>query len=348
MPPSPHRQPLPSSASGFGGGASGGSLPVGPRSGSRKEAMRPLLEDRLLPDADELSAGSTAYSFRLRQVKVDGLLQDGTLGLLLHGTSVVGFCSEEAADNGWTVGDQIVEINGQRVVAFDDFLERFLAAQVEGFPIAFSVLRKEASAQAETAEEADEDPLENFFSETNFVDLAGQLQSKFSTGHGKAPSAADEGEDAITENPYIQALRKRRTELSRSTEGWSDDHDSQSLAARLATERDDALATLSRASTDTPRRLPKPGPVQPRNLFSDLGLPAFCAGRPCGDGDASAYEIRPTPRAEHLDLEQIRSWPGFESPSKVGTPAAVALSARGDAAAPRQKKAERLVPSPDG
>lgn len=311
--------------------------------------MRPLLEDRLLPDGGELSAGSTVYSFRLRHVKVHGLLQDGTLGLLLHGTSVVGFCSEEAAENGWTVGDQIVEINGQRVVAFDDFLERFLAAQVEGFPIAFSVLRKEPSTEVESAEESDEDPLESFFSETNFVDLAGQLQSKFGsgTGQGKVSSAADEGEDAITENPYIQALRKRRTELSRSTEGWSDDHDSQSLAARLATERDDALATLSRASTDTPRRLPKPVPVQPRNLFSDLGLPAFCAGRPCGDGDASVYEIRPTPRAEHLDLEQIRSWPGFESPSKVGTPAAVALSARGDAA-PRQKKAEKLVLSPDG
>ena len=27
--------------------------------------------------------------------------QDGTLGLLLHGTSVVGFCSEEVADQGW-------------------------------------------------------------------------------------------------------------------------------------------------------------------------------------------------------------------------------------------------------
>ena len=29
------------------------------------------------------------------------LLKDGTLGLLLHGTSVVGFCSEEAASHGW-------------------------------------------------------------------------------------------------------------------------------------------------------------------------------------------------------------------------------------------------------
>ena len=27
--------------------------------------------------------------------------QDGTLGLLLHGTSVVGFCSEEVAEHGW-------------------------------------------------------------------------------------------------------------------------------------------------------------------------------------------------------------------------------------------------------
>ena len=29
------------------------------------------------------------------------LWKDGTLGLLLHGTSVVGFCSEEAASHGW-------------------------------------------------------------------------------------------------------------------------------------------------------------------------------------------------------------------------------------------------------
>ena len=59
------------------------------------------------------------------------------------------------------VGDQIVEINGKRVAAFDEFLEQFLAAQVqaareklscspcvlyksEGFPIVFSVLRREA------------------------------------------------------------------------------------------------------------------------------------------------------------------------------------------------------------
>ena len=61
-----------------------------------------------------------AECFRLRHVRVEALLQardargvkwraftsahisrpgpeDGTLGLLLHGTSVVGFCSEEAA-----------------------------------------------------------------------------------------------------------------------------------------------------------------------------------------------------------------------------------------------------------
>ena len=63
--------------------------------------------------------------FRLRHVRVEALLQardargvkwraftsayfsrpgpeDGTLGLLLHGTSVVGFCSEEAASHGWS------------------------------------------------------------------------------------------------------------------------------------------------------------------------------------------------------------------------------------------------------
>ena len=32
------------------------------------------------------------------------------------------------------VGDQIVEINGKRVSAFDEFLERFVAAQVQAQP----------------------------------------------------------------------------------------------------------------------------------------------------------------------------------------------------------------------
>ena len=86
------------------------------------------------------------------------------------------------------VGDQIVEINGKRVSAFDEFLERFLAAQAQaepgkdvkrlqktlkffdfidfsiefhwisfaqGFPIVFSVLRREAPEGPESKAERD-------------------------------------------------------------------------------------------------------------------------------------------------------------------------------------------------
>ena len=35
------------------------------------------------------------------------VFKDGTLGLLLHGTSVVGFCSEEVADQGWPAPEGI-------------------------------------------------------------------------------------------------------------------------------------------------------------------------------------------------------------------------------------------------
>eukprot|EP00931_Biecheleriopsis_adriatica_P088056 TRINITY_DN62447_c0_g1_i1.p1 TRINITY_DN62447_c0_g1~~TRINITY_DN62447_c0_g1_i1.p1 ORF type:complete len:363 (+),score=71.52 TRINITY_DN62447_c0_g1_i1:109-1197(+) len=297
----------------------------------------PILEEQAPNTGSIADIGrdlSTANEcFRLRQVNVDGLLQDGTLGLLLHGTSVVGFCSDEAAEFGWLVGDQIVEVNGQRVGVFDEFLEKFLAAQVAGFPILFSVLRREA---ANSAEEELEDPLESFFSQTDFVDLVDQMKNKFgTTPEGEqALAAAMEGEtsdDSILDNPYIQALVKRRTELSRSSEDWIDDTGCQSLPARMAIERD-ALASLSRTSTDTPRRFHKGahGSASPVNIMSDLDLPAFCmnsAGRPCGDGDSPGYEITPTPRVADCEVERQSSWPGFESASDFPIPAAVSLTA---------------------
>ncbi|CAE7198869.1 XI-B [Symbiodinium natans] len=209
------------------------------------------------------------------------------------------------------VGDQIVEINGKRVAAFDEFLEQFLAAQVQGFPITFSVLRREAPEQV-----PEEDPLESFFSEMDFADLAGRLKSKFGGSPGKAELASagtGSSGDAILENPYIQALRRRRTELSKSPEGWSED--SPSLAAKMATERGDALATLSRASTDTPRRFDrKPG-------LLDWSL---CVMRPCHEKEV-ADELRTTPRMDY-DYAQAPVW---LSTNKV--PNAVVLSARGQA-----------------
>eukprot|EP00435_Cladocopium_sp_Y103_P050670 s1176_g15.t1 len=226
--------------------------------------------------------------FRLRHVQIDTLLKDGTLGLLLHGTSVVGFCSEEVADQGWLVGDQIVEINGKRVSAFDEFLERFVAAQVQGFPIVFSVLRREAPEAVESP--VAKDPLDSFFSEMQFSDLASQLKTKFGPQPKQVTTfqaASSFGELSILENPYIQALRKRRSELSRSPEGWSEDYQAQSLAAKMASERGDALATLSKDSTETPRRYE-------RNSRSPSAFDLFScitAFRPCREKEAGGLHI---------------------------------------------------------
>jgi len=248
-------------------------------------------------------------------VQVDKLLEDGTLGLLLHGTSVVGFCSAEAEAFGWAVGDQIVEINSQRVAVFDEFLDHFMAAQEEGFPIDFSVLRREADDPDESKHA--EGALEDFFSATNFLDLAGQMQQKFGAmpafaeDNGPQTSAlpADDGDgqcfhsESITENPYIQALRKRRSELFRSAEGWS--NDAESLAAKLATQRSDALATLLKRRQETPRiksALPlcDAGSGSAGDLPPPLQWPVglACGARPCGSHEAMTYEIQPTPRPD--------------------------------------------------
>jgi hypothetical protein len=78
---------------------------------------------------NRLDEGDSQGCFHVRHVEVSELLEDNTLGLLLHGTSVVGFCSSKAEQAGWRVGDQIVEVNGQRVGSFDEFLECFVQSQ---------------------------------------------------------------------------------------------------------------------------------------------------------------------------------------------------------------------------
>merc|ERR1711862_940012 len=143
-------------------------------------------------------------------------------------------------------------VNGESVARFDEFIERFVAAQEHGFPIDFSVLRHEQSEENDGAEDA----LEGFFNATNFMDLAGQLQRKFanihipmevpSTSGGACPVDPDDMPlESITENPYIQALRNRRVELCRNVEGWTTEV-VESLASRLATQRSDALASLTK------------------------------------------------------------------------------------------------------
>lgn len=248
-------------------------------------------------------AGEAQGCFHVRHVEVTELLEDNTLGLLLHGTSVVGFCSSRAEAAGWRVGDQIVEVNGQRVGSFDEFLERFVESQVEnGLPIDFSVLRREQRPAAGEVDEA-EDALENFFSATNFVDLAGQLQRKFGSTSERERNQSFSDEEgfgqiirsesmSILENPYIQALRRRRDELFLSTEGWTGavgTPASASIASRLATRGDAGIATL-----EDP--VDRSGPLKP------CGWP-FCIseGRANGCREAPWSDVLPTPRADQFD-----------------------------------------------
>merc|ERR1712232_1271371 len=60
---------------------------------------------------------------------------------------------------------------------------------------------------------------------------------------------------SITDNPYIQALRRQRDELFRGVEAWRSEM-ADSVASRLATQRSDGLATLTAAAAPTPRMRP--------------------------------------------------------------------------------------------
>lgn len=307
-------------------------------------------------------AGQEGF-FRLRRIRVQNLFEDGTLGLLLHGTSIVGFCTPLAETLGWAVGDQIVEVNGHRVAMFDDFLDRFLEAKDGGFPIDFSVLRREpigglpnggllgTEPVLPNTEIADvESTLTSFLDDSDLGDIADQLHRKFGslpdhravdlspTLSGIPPDEMDPNLhrcDSITENPYIQALRKRRHELMKTSEGW--EHHDETGPSRLATQRSDALATLLANGPkhqeheecgalvgtidvtvadcgDSDGR--GPGLVMPRGLsgLPSWSLPFSCGSAQCGPKEAHAFELQPTPRA---DLESVDV-----DPKQFGTPAA--------------------------
>lgn len=253
---------------------------------------------------------------RLRHVLVDKLLEDHTLGLLLQGTCIVGFCSPQAEGCGWLVGDQIVEINGQRVTVFEEFIDRFREAQEQGFPIDFSVLRCEFvdAARAE-AEEA----LDSFFNDTKLTDIAGLMQRKFGATPVPRESLAEtsaeplvhhweeEDSEAITENPYIQALRKRREDLSKAADGWQMDDGNEPLAVQLATQQSGGLATLT-ITSEARRR-------QAAGLGEPLAWAGCAAGssRQCGSREAvcmATYDIQPTPRPD-IDTE-VDTWAGLD------------------------------------
>lgn len=355
-------------------GAGGGCVDSSPA------AAAAAAEAVALAAVEQAQRGEGPACYRLRLIRVHRLLEDGTLGLLLHSTTVVGFCNAAVEDYGWVIADQIVEINGHRVTNFDEFLDRFLAGQDQGFPIDFSVLRREAlrgppgsaadewAALDDTGAASAEGTLDSFLAETELGDILGQLQQKFgqATHHGEGLSPAmsglqsDDGDghfmrcDSITENPYIQALRKRRSELLQSSEGW--ERFDESLPSRLATQREDALTMLlanREASAAARRRAASASGCGPLSTAVDatvadcgddtsaggLHMPRGMSGLPswplsfscnavnqrCGGNQAAAYEIQPTPRADSDGFEPQQfvpvsskkaAWDTFGSPAQ--------------------------------
>jgi len=208
-----------------------------PQAGSKAEVSCPTscpTEDCVEAERVALSMSNDRGYFRLRHVFVQTLQDDGTLGLLLHGTSIVGFRSAQAEQPGWCVGDQIVEINKRRASNFEEFLESFNEAQmVDGFPIEFSVLRREDFC---TSQPAAENVLEEFFNTTEFSSLACQLQKQ--TLQAISQTLVEQGTEAgdgifssrinstfsngnqVMENPYIHALNRRRDAFSHTSDGW--------------------------------------------------------------------------------------------------------------------------------
>lgn len=210
-------------------------------------------------------ASTTSSCFRLREVTVDKPPEEsGDLGLLLSGTIVVAFTCPGAELAGWQMGDQIVKVNGASCVNFEQFLKHFMDAKSAGYPIVFSVLRCELKGGTLNTEcDVDE-----FFDSTNLVELAEQMQTKFGVlKEGLGPYKGANlnsfdvqlqgfnlsGRESMLENPYIEALRKRRNNLTGCAEGWSSGAYSSSstegsdgsLAAQLASQREDGIATLT-------------------------------------------------------------------------------------------------------
>lgn len=289
-----------------------------------------------LPGAEGGLGGAAGGCFRLRKVTVHKLLQDNTLGLLLHGTSVVGFCSQSAEGVGWCVGDQIVEVDGLRVASFDDFLGRFITSQERGLPITFSVLRREQLDAAGVSPgrspcEA-ESQIDEFFATADFSDLAGHLARTRPARGGRADrregyydnedeeddDGSDQclfrGEASITDNPYIQALRKRREELLKTTDAWTDENTPLSLAAQLATREDGMPRMTGGAPLDAGD-----------DELHCQSWPFGCTGdgpggRACVARAEAKCDIQPTPRADLIDmLEPGKSRPMVASSSAFET-----------------------------
>jgi len=262
--------------------------------------------------------------FRTHQVHVRELQTDGTLGLLLHGTSIVGFRTKMAREAGWAVSDQIVEVNARPVSTFDEFLENFAFAQAEGFPIIFSVLRREDPSRDEAeAEVRGEDALDEFFSTVDFTNLAGELQRRWGsrpppraargeeeeeqqaamfTAHGLGGGCGGDDGDNLANNPYVLALNRRREEQRQSNEGWmscSAEEADGSLPSRLATRRE-GVAMLQGAGGQA-------GSVRMQHSDSSCAWP-FCIpgdrvapGASACETETMVHELQPTPRADFYE-----------------------------------------------
>lgn len=335
--------------------------------------LKALAEDVAVSEQVQSSAAELALEqessrgkFRLRSVVVSALQKDNTLGLLLHGTSIVGFRIAQAQNDGWCKGDQIVEVNEGKVKTYDEFLQRFRQVQCEnGFPIVFGVLRREDPCEAQ---ETAEDTLHSFFSNTDFANLTGQFLQRW----GESPAlleppgndAADEANQSLassadvrpklesgstcqniissastvpklnisaangisTENPFVQALKNRRDALFRSNEGW----------AKWADD-DFANASESVASRLAQRQDGVSTLQFSRGEEIYAAMPEqkpACSWPFCMPSSASLArrfqsvdeELAPTPRVHHYEQPDSRYDPSIEPPWLASVAASLAAS----------------------
>jgi hypothetical protein len=167
-----------------------------------------------------------------------------------------------------------------------------------------------------------EDALANFFSTTDFTNLAGQLQKRWGDQalqldvQGACPAAdlkVQAGCNGRTskpstsnytmENPYIVALQRRRDALLRTNEGWAkwadDDHVevNDSVASRLAQKQDSmAILKVQQFGSET----------QDREYCA-----MFCTTHCVSNGGPRGfqtmdYEMSPTPRVHRYNTLNSR------------------------------------------
>jgi len=324
-------------------------LPIGAAAlGTGAGSKAPWGHPRMVSMADGVAVKQSVPSdgdccgFRLAHVCVDSLQADNTLGLLLKGTSVVGFRTLEAMHVGWRPGDKIVEVSGQHVKTFDEFMGCFqLSLQKHGFPVHFSVLRREDDVEAE----GDGDQLLNFFSNTDFDNMSRQPRGRRSekpSQRGRAqplvePHAPSLGADMVAssssgnllperggtvtqslsissmEHPFVTALKLRRDALVRGSAGWAkwadddfEDTSSDSVASRLA-QRQDGVSTLHvRHQQQGYRQLQQHKSCSwlcsPNNIINGTRM------------ESVDHELAPTPRFTNYEQLDARFDPAVEPP----------------------------------